>query len=179
MNREIYLIDDKKVAKAIIAATKKLKLSITDDIKEAQVGNYLTLGSKNFILNWIRNESFALKKAKAANITIKTLNAYAEEMFTSIMEEYDRVNPMGTGCITEVPDIVVDPAPKAKKKSNKKSNGPDSSTVIMAYNNIKRMRKSPKNYYFYLKDNVWTASSNRNLVDTSTDTVYDMYQRIN
>jgi len=65
MTRAIFYVDNLPLAQACVAFAETLGLNVEPDIlARLEEGQHLTTASKNFDVNFIKNEAFAVKKAK-------------------------------------------------------------------------------------------------------------------
>lgn len=140
MERNVFLIDDATFANACVAFAQQLGFTVTPDIDNAGVGNYLTTGSKKYDINWIRNENFVNKKGETAldlNDDYMTLIVYiAEAYFDGLPEVEDEVT-----LVDEIPT-------------------PDAATVKALFAKVKGQKKSPTKYYVTFKNDQWVATTN-------------------
>lgn len=139
MERAIFQVDDLTIANACIAFAKELGLSISDNINEINVDNYLTTGSKNHDVNWIRNKSFAVKKSNQDNVDIESLNDNVYDFIVNCLAKYDENNSDD--------EVSLD------------DDRPDDDTVKALYDKVKGQKKSPARYYVVYKNDKWIAST--------------------
>jgi len=144
MTRSIFYIDDVNIAKACVAFAEELGLSVTSDISDVQEDNYLTIGSKNYYINWIRNEDYANKKARESNISITFISENADVFVNTCIEVYSENNNSDEVSLEDDEDEF----------------SPDRDTVIALFSKVKSQKKSPARYYVVYKNDNWVASTN-------------------
>ena len=149
MERIISRIDDAKMATAIIEFAKALGLSVSPNIDEAGVGNYLTTGSKKHDLNWIRNKNFAESKVVGDIIWTLSGSNVASVIVKALVEEY-LDNHFDDNDIDDSDDDEV---------SLEDDNSPSSEVIIDLYHKVKNQKKSPANYTVVLKNDNWIATT--------------------
>jgi hypothetical protein len=75
MERAIFLVDNLTLAQACVAFAEQLGLNVEPEIlSRLENDHYLTTGSKNYDVNFIKNESYADKKAEEAGIFISCIS---------------------------------------------------------------------------------------------------------
>lgn len=144
MTRSIFYIDDVNIARACVAFAEELGLSVTSDISNIQEDNYLTIGSKNYDINWIRNEEYANKKANDSDISITTISDDVDNFVTSCVHMYIDNNNSDEVSLEDDEDVF----------------SPDRDTVIALFSKVKAQKKSPARYYVVYKNDNWVASTN-------------------
>ena len=150
MERNVFLINDATFASACVAFAEQLGLTITPDIHLADEGNYLTTGSKNYDINWIRNESFVNKKGE----TVLDLNDDYMMIIVDIAEAY--FDGLGEDEVTLEDEV----------------SAPDTATVKALFAKVKGQKKSPAKYYVTYKNDQWVATTN---IEGSYCNLADLY----
>jgi hypothetical protein len=141
MERLILKVNDVTIANACISFAETLGLSTSSNIWDIDNNNYLTTGSKNNDVDWIKNESFADKKADEADIDIYDLEDNVIAFITTCIDAYNDYN--GDDEIT----------------LNDEQLSPDNDTIIALFNKVKAQKKSPSRYYVIYKNDAWIAST--------------------
>ena len=144
MTRSIFYVDDVNIARACVAFAEELGLSVTSDISDIQEDNYLTIGSKNYDINWIRNEDYANKKASAADIFISALSDNVDSFVNTCVEIYNENNNTDEVSLEDDEDEF----------------SPDRNTIVALFSKVKSQKKSPARYYVVYKNDNWVASTN-------------------
>lgn len=143
MERAIFYVDNLTLAQACVAFAEQIGLNVEPDLlARLEQGQYLTTASKNYDVNFIKNESFAEKKASEADIFI-----------SSISEDYI--------------DFIQDCVNSHEEASNDEIllndeveiNSPDSDTVTALYEKVKAQKKSPAKYYVTWRNDQWVATT--------------------
>ena len=150
MERNVFLINDATFASACVAFAEQLGLTITPDIHLADEGNYLTTGSKNYDINWIRNESFVNKKGE----TVLDLNDDYMMIIVDIAKAY--FDGLGEDEVTLEDEV----------------SAPDTATVKALFAKVKGQKKSPAKYYVTYKNDQWVATTN---IEGSYCNLADLY----
>jgi hypothetical protein len=140
MERLILKVNDVTVANACISFAETLGLSTSSNIWDIDNGNYLTTGSKNNDVDWIKNSDFAVKKANDANIDVYDLEDNVIAFIITCFDEYNNQNNDEVS-LTEEENI------------------PDNDTIIALFNKVKAQKKSPSRYYVIYKNDAWIAST--------------------
>jgi hypothetical protein len=144
MTREIFYVDDINVAHACIAFAEQLNFSVSPNICDLEEGMYLTTGSKNFDVNWIRNDEYAAKQASGMVFDLLE-DGGVNDFIRSLVDAY-------------VPDTDHDevnlhePEPELPQV-------PDADTICALYNKVRSQKKSPTRYHVTLKDGNWVATT--------------------
>ena len=141
MERAIFLVDNLTLAQACVAFAEQLGLNVEPEIlSRLEENHYLTTGSKNYDVNFIKNESYASKKAEEAGIFI---SAISEDVIDFIQ-----------ACIVAKAESSED-----DEISLVEENRPDNATINALFNKVKGQKKSPAKYYIVEKNGAWVAST--------------------
>lgn len=145
MERAIFLVDNLTLAQACVAFAKQLGLNVEPEIlSRLEENHYLTTGSKNYDVNFIKSESFAEKKANEANIFISCIDEDYLDFIQSCIVEADRMRKEDEVTLEdEVP-------------------APDAATIRALFAKVKGQKKSPARYYVSWKNDQWVATTNSN-----------------
>jgi len=150
MERAIFYVDNLTLAQACVAFAEQIGLNVEPDLlTRLEEGQYLTTASKNFDVNFIKNESFAEKKASEADIFISSIN----EDYIDFIQD----------CVTSHEDMSSED--EVSLNDEVEVNSPDSNTVTALYNKVKGQKKSPAKYYVTWRNDQWVAT-------TSSDGAY-------
>ena len=141
MTRSIFYVNNSTIANACVEFARELGLTVTSDISDMSEDNYLTVGSKNYDINWIKNENYAAKKADLANIDILDLTDNIADFIGDCITIYNSNN--------EVADDV----------SLEDNLSPDRDIIIALFNKVKSQKKAPINYYVSWKNDQWVATT--------------------
>lgn len=152
MERNVFLINDATFASACVAFAEQLGLTVTPDIHLADGGNYLTTGSKNYDINWIRNESFVNKK---------------DEVVLDLNDDYMMI-------IAEIAEAYFDGLAEVEDEVTLEDevSAPDTATVQALFAKVKGQKKSPAKYYVTYKNDQWVATTN---IEGSYCNLADLY----
>ena len=143
MKRAIYYVDDLTIAQACIAFAETLGLNVEPEIlSRLENDHYLTTGSKNYDVNFIKNESYADKKAEEAGIFISCISEDYIDFLQSCVVEAEN---------TESEDDEISLV--------EEENRPDNATINALFNKVKGQKKSPAKYYIVEKNGAWVAST--------------------
>jgi len=142
MKRAIYYVDDLTIAQACIAFAETLGLNVEPDVlSRLEEDQYLTTGSKNYDVNFIKNESFASKKATEDNLDILPITLSVDDFIISCINAYDDISEDDEISLVE------------------EENRPDNATINALFNKVKGQKKSPAKYYIVEKNGAWVAST--------------------
>lgn len=142
MKRAIYYVDDLTIAQACIAFAETLGLNVEPDaLSRLEEDQYLTTGSKNYDVNFIKNESFANKKATEDNLDILPITLSVDDFIISCINAYDDISDNDEISLVE------------------EENRPDNATINALFNKVKGQKKSPAKYYIVEKNGAWVAST--------------------
>lgn len=142
MKRAIYYVDDLTIAQACIAFAETLGLNVEPDVlSRLEEDQYLTTGSKNYDVNFIKNESFASKKATEDNLDILPITLSVDDFIISCINAYDDISENDEISLVE------------------EENRPDNATINALFNKVKGQKKSPAKYYIVEKNGAWVAST--------------------
>jgi hypothetical protein len=142
MERAIYHVDDLTIAQACIAFAETLGLNVEPDIlSRLEKDQYLTTGSKNYDVNFIKNESFAIQKATEACVLISSIS---EDVIDFIQS-----------CILAKAESSEDDEISLVEVENR----PDNGTINALFHKVKNQKKSPAKYYIVEKNGAWVAST--------------------
>jgi hypothetical protein len=142
MKRAIYYVDDLTIAQACIAFAETLGLNVEPDaLSRLEEDQYLTTGSKNYDVNFIKNESFASKKATEDNLDILPITLSVDDFIISCINAYDDISENDEISLVE------------------EENRPDNATINALFNKVKGQKKSPAKYYIVEKNGAWVAST--------------------
>jgi hypothetical protein len=142
MERAIYYVNDLTIAQACVAFAETLGLNVEPDIlSRLEKDQYLTTGSKNYDVNFIKNSDYADKKATEANVRIVPISSYADEFITHCLDTYDSISQDDEVSLVE------------------EENRPDNATINALFNKVKGQKKSPAKYYIVEKNGTWVAST--------------------
>lgn len=155
MERAIFLVDNLTLAQACVAFAEQLGLNVEPEIlSRLENDHYLTTGSKNYDVNFIKNESFAIQKATEARVLI-----------SSISEDY----------IDFLQSCVVEAENDDEISLVEEENRPDNATINALFNKVKGQKKSPAKYYIVEKNGAWVASTSS---DGSYGNLAELYEVI-
>jgi hypothetical protein len=155
MERAIFLVDNLTLAQACVAFAEQLGLNVEPEIlSRLENDHYLTTGSKNYDVNFIKNESYAIQKAIEAGILI-----------SSISEDY----------IDFLQSCVVEAENDDEISLVEEENRPDNATINALFNKVKGQKKSPAKYYIVEKNGAWVASTSS---DGSYGNLAELYEVI-
>jgi hypothetical protein len=155
MEREIFLVDNLTLAQACVAFAEQLGLNVEPEIlSRLENDHYLTTGSKNYDVNFIKNKSYADKKAKEAGIFI-----------SCISEDY----------IDFLQSCVVEAENDDEISLVEEENRPDNATINALFNKVKGQKKSPAKYFIVEKNGAWVASTSS---DGSYGNLAELYEVI-
>jgi hypothetical protein len=157
MERAIYYVDDLTIAQACIAFAETLGLNVEPNVlSRLEKDQYLTTGSKNYDVNFIKNSDYAAKKATEANIGVPPITLSVDEFITSCIEAYDDISENDEVSLVE-------------------ENRPDNQTINALFNKVKGQKKSPAKYYIVEKNGTWVASTSS---DGSYGNLAELYEVI-
>lgn len=143
MERAIFYVDNLALAQACVAFAETLGLNVEDTILERlEEGQYLTTASKNFDVNFIKNEAFATKKSNEAAVLIRHITD------SYLVFINDCVN---TAAENEAEDEVT---------LEEEVIAPDAATVAALFAKVKGQKKSPAKYYVTYRNDQWVATTN-------------------
>jgi len=143
MERAIFYVDNLALAQACVTFAETLGLNVEDTIlSRLEEGQYLTTASKNFDVNFIKNETFAVKKANEAGVGITPIS----QSFLSFIADC-----VDTAAENEAEDEVT---------LEEEVNVPDAATVAALFAKVKGQKKSPAKYYVTFKNDQWVATTN-------------------
>jgi hypothetical protein len=143
MERAIFYVDNLALAQACVAFAETLGLNVEDTILERlEEGQYLTTASKNFDVNFIKNETFAVKKANEALVGITPISASYLVFINDCVD---------TAAENEAEDEVT---------LEEEVIAPDAATVAALFAKVKGQKKSPAKYYVTFKNDQWVATTN-------------------
>jgi len=142
MERAIYHVDDLTIAQACVVFAETLGLNVEPDIlSRLEEDQYLTTGSKNYDVNFIKNESFAIQKATEACVLISSIS---EDVIDFIQS-----------CILAKAESSEDDEISLVEVENR----PDNGTINALFHKVKNQKKSPAKYYIVEKNGAWVAST--------------------
>jgi hypothetical protein len=157
MERQIFHVNNLSIALACVAFAEELELIVEGGVRgRLEEGHYLTTASTNHDVNFIKNESFALKKANEANIDIYEISEYFNDFIINCVNEFESNLETEEDQVSLVDDVA----------------GPDSETVTALYNKVKNQKKSPRKYYVVWKNDQWVASTKE---DNAFGNLLDLY----
>jgi hypothetical protein len=143
MERAIFYVDNLALAQACVTFAETLGLNVEDTIlARLEEGQYLTTASKNFDVNFIKNETFAVKKANEAEVHILTIST-SYDLFIA--------NCVDTAAENEAEDEVT---------LEEEVIAPDAATVAALFAKVKGQKKSPAKYYVTYRNDQWVATTN-------------------
>ena len=143
MERSIFLVDNLTLAQACVAFAEQLGLNVEPEIlSRLEEDHYLTTGSKNYDVNFIKNEEYANKKAAEANIFISCISEDYIDFIQSCLEGVEEKSDE----VTLDSDLPT----------------PDNATIRALYAKVKGQKKSPARYYVSWKNDQWVATTNSN-----------------
>ena len=143
MERAIFLVDNLTLAQACVAFAEQLGLNVEPEIlSRLENDHYLTTGSKNYDVNFIKNESYADKKAEEAGIFISCISEDYIDFLQSCVVEAEN-----TGSEDDEISLV------------EEENRPDNATINALFKKVKGQKKSPAKYYIVEKNGAWVAST--------------------
>ena len=143
MERAIFLVDNLTLAQACVAFAEQLGLNVEPEIlSRLENDHYLTTGSKNYDVNFIKNESYADKKAEEAGIFISCISEDYIDFLQSCVVEAENI-----GSEDDEISLV------------EEENRPDNATINALFNKVKGQKKSPAKYYIVEKNGAWVAST--------------------
>lgn len=144
MERAIFLVDNLTLAQACVAFAEQLGLNVEPEIlSRLENDHYLTTGSKNYDVNFIKNESFADKKADEAGIFISCISEDYIDFLQSCVVEAENMRDEDEITLSDEDDV----------------NTPDSATISALYAKVKGQKKSPANYYITWRNDQWVATT--------------------
>jgi hypothetical protein len=144
MERAIFLVDNLTLAQACVAFAEQLGLNVEPEIlSRLEENHYLTTGSKNYDVNFIKNESFAEKKAAEADIFISCISEDYIDFLQSCVTESENKRDEDEITLSDEDDV----------------NTPDSATISALYAKVKGQKKSPANYYITWRNDQWVATT--------------------
>jgi hypothetical protein len=144
MERAIFLVDNLTLAQACVAFAEQLGLNVEPEIlSRLENDHYLTTGSKNYDVNFIKNESFADKKAEEAGIFISCISEDYIDFLQSCVVESENMRDEDEITLSDEDDV----------------NTPDSATISALYAKVKGQKKSPANYYITWRNDQWVATT--------------------
>jgi hypothetical protein len=142
MERAIYHVDDLTIAQACVVFAETLGLNVEPDIlSRLEEDQYLTTGSKNYDVNFIKNESFAVQKANEAGIFISSISEDVIDFIQSCLVAKTESSEDDEISLVEV------------------ENRPDNGTINALFHKVKNQKKSPAKYYIVEKNGAWVAST--------------------
>jgi hypothetical protein len=142
MERAIYHVDDLTIAQACVVFAETLGLNVEPDIlSRLEEDQYLTTGSKNYDVNFIKNESFAIQKATEACVLISSISEDVIDFIQSCIVVRPEANEDDEISLVEV------------------ENRPDNGTINALFHKVKNQKKSPAKYYIVEKNGAWVAST--------------------
>jgi hypothetical protein len=143
MTRAIFYVDNLPLAQACVAFAETLGLNVEPDIlARLEEGQHLTTASKNFDVNFIKNEAFANKKANEANVLIKSI----EDSYLTFLNDC-----VMTFDARQIEDEVT---------LEEEVISPDAATVAALFAKVKGQKKSPAKYYVTYRNDQWVATTN-------------------
>lgn len=144
MERAIFLVDNLTLAQACVAFAEQLGLNVEPEIlSRLEENHYLTTGSKNYDVNFIKNESFAEKKAAEADIFISCISEDYIDFLQSCVTESENKRDEDEITLSDEDEV----------------NTPDSATISALYAKVKGQKKSPANYYITWRNDQWVATT--------------------
>lgn len=144
MERAIFLVDNLTLAQACVAFAEQLGLNVEPEIlSRLEENHYLTTGSKNYDVNFIKNESFAEKKAAEADIFISCISEDYIDFLQSCVTESENMRDEDEITLSDEDEV----------------NTPDSYTISALYAKVKGQKKSPANYYVAWRNDQWVATT--------------------
>ncbi len=144
MERAIFLVDNLTLAQACVAFAEQLGLNVEPEIlSRLEENHYLTTGSKNYDVNFIKNESFAEKKAAEADIFISCISEDYIDFLQSCVTEFENKRDEDEITLSDEDEV----------------NTPDSATISALYAKVKGQKKSPANYYITWRNDQWVATT--------------------
>lgn len=144
MERAIFLVDNLTLAQACVAFAEQLGLNVEPEIlSRLEENHYLTTGSKNYDVNFIKNESFAEKKAAEADIFISCISEDYIDFLQSCVTESENMREEDEITLSDEDEV----------------NTPDSATISALYAKVKGQKKSPANYYITWRNDQWVATT--------------------
>lgn len=144
MERAIFLVDNLALAQACVAFAEQLGLNVEPEIlSRLEEDHYLTTGSKNYDVNFIKNEEFANKKAAEADIFISCISEDYIDFLQSCVVEAEGMKEMDEITLSDEDEV----------------NTPDSATISALYAKVKGQKKSPANYYITWRNDQWVATT--------------------
>jgi hypothetical protein len=143
MTRAIFYVDNLPLAQACVAFAETLGLNVEPDIlSRLEKGQCLTTASKNFDVNFIKNEAFAVKKAIEANVGITPISA-SYLIF-----------------INDCVDTAADNEAEDEVTLEEEVTATDAATVAALFAKVKGQKKSPAKYYVTYRNDQWVATTN-------------------
>jgi hypothetical protein len=103
----------------------------------------LTTASKNYDVNFIKNEEFANKKAAEADIFISCISEDYIDFLQSCVVEAEGMKEMDEITLSDEDEVHV----------------PDEDTISALYAKVKGQKKSPANYYITWRNDQWVATT--------------------
>jgi len=144
MERAIFLVDNLTLAQACVAFAEQLGLNVEPEIlSRLEENHYLTTGSKNYDVNFIKNESFAEKKAAEADIFISCISEDYIDFLQSCVTEFENKRDEDEVSLSDEDEVIT----------------PDSATISALYAKVKGQKKSPANYYVTWRNDQWVATT--------------------
>jgi hypothetical protein len=144
MERAIFLVDNLTLAQACVVFAEQLGLNVEPEIlSRLEENHYLTTGSKNYDVNFIKNESFAEKKAAEADIFISCISEDYIDFLQSCVTEFENKRDEDEITLSDEDEV----------------NTPDSATISALYAKVKGQKKSPANYYITWRNDQWVATT--------------------
>ena len=158
MQRTIFIIDDVNAATACVAFAEQLGLNVAPDTANGVFeGAYLTTNSKNYDVNWIKNDEFAIKKAKADDIEILPLLDHVELFIAVCTNQY--------ASVLEEDEVTLED-----------DNAPSEAIINALFLKVKNQKKSPAKYYLAFRNDAWVATT---VADGAYSNLMDAYRSIN
>jgi hypothetical protein len=144
MERAIFLVDNLALAQACVAFAEQLGLNVEPEIlSRLEDDHYLTTGSKNYDVNFIKNEEYASKKAEEAGIFISCISEDYIDFLQSCVVESENMRDEDEITLSDEDEV----------------NAPDSLTISALYAKVKGQKKSPANYYITWRNDQWVATT--------------------
>ena len=144
MERAIFLVDNLTLAQACVAFAEQLGLNVEPEIlSKLEENYYLTTASKNYDVNFIKNESFAEKKANEADIFISSINEDYIDFIQSCVIEANSMKEEDEILLSDEDEVIT----------------PDSTTISALHAKVKGQKKSPANYYIAWRNDQWVATT--------------------
>ena len=144
MERAIFLVDDLSIATACVAFAEQLGLNVEPEIlSRLEETHYLTTGSKNYDVNFIKNEEYANKKAAEADIFISCISEDYIDFLQSCVTESENMRNEDEITLSDEDEV----------------NTPDSATISALHAKVKGQKKSPANYYVAWRNDQWVATT--------------------